>query len=251
MDCSRKVFALLLLLFLTACNTTTHRVHHTQLTQSPPKDAVYPVLLMPADISVKEMSASGLTQEVGSWSEQAKGHVEQAIADRDGALGRLRPVALPPLSEEERQLVAQYTALHDTVAGSAMLYSGGYFGSAWKHKMDHFDYTLGPGLAFLADKTGVERALFITGEDVISTGGRKAMFVVAAAFGVAIPMGRTVLVAGVVDLRTGDLHWIDHAFSTDSETLRNPEDARSLLNGLFDSFPGIGEHAKGQNVARQ
>jgi hypothetical protein len=251
MDYSRKALFLLLLLFLTACNTTSHRVHHTQLTKAQPKNAVYPVLLLPADISVKEMSASGMTQEVGSWSKQAKGHVEAAIADYDGALGRLRPVSLPPLNEEEQQLLEQYTALYDTVAGTAILYSQGVYGAAWKHKMDHFDYTLGPGLAFLADKTGVERALFITGEDVISTGGRKAMFVVAAAFGVSIPLGRTVLVAGVVDLRTGDLHWIDHSFSADAETLRNAEDVRSMLNGLFDSFPGTEEQAERQNVARQ
>jgi hypothetical protein len=253
MDFSRKVFALFLLLFLTACNTTTHRVHHTQLNKTQPKNAVYPVLLMPVDISVKEMSASGLTQEVGSWSKEAKGHVEQAIADHDGALGRLRPMNLPPLTEEEQQLVEQYTALYDTVAGSALIYSRILGGTpAWKHKVDHFDYTLGPGLAFLADKTGVERALFITGEDTISTGGRKVMFVLAAALGgVAIQMGNTVLVAGVVDLRTGDLHWIDSAFSNSAATLRNPEDVHSLFNGLFDSFPGTGEQAERQNVAQQ
>jgi hypothetical protein len=252
MDFSRKVLSLLLLLVLTGCNTIpTHRVHHTQLSQSPQEDAVYPVLLLPADISVQEMSASGLTQEVGAWSKEAKGHVERAVADSDGALGRLRPVALPPLSAEEQQLVEQYTALYDTVASTAIIYSRGLEGSAWSHKIDHFDYTLGPGLAFLAERTGVDRALIITGEDVISTGGRKAAFVVAAALGVAIPLGHTIMVAGVVDLRTGDLHWLDYAISVNSETLRNPEDVRSLLNGLFDSFPGIEEHAKRQNIARQ
>jgi hypothetical protein len=254
MDYSRKVFSLFLLLVLTACNSIpTHRVHHTQLTRPTPEGAVYPVLLLPVDISVKEMSASGLTQEVGSWSREAKGHVEQAIADQDGALGRLRPVELPPLTEEEQELVEQYIALYDTVAGSALLYSHIWGRTpAWKHKVDHFDYTLGPGLAFLADKTGVERALFITGEDTISTGGRKVMFVVAAALGgVAIPMGNTVLVAGVVDLRTGDLHWINSAFSGGAATLRNPEDVHSLFNGLFDSFPGVEEHAKRQNISRQ
>ncbi len=252
MGFSRNGFALLLLLTLTACNTvSTHRVHYTLLDKPQPKEAVYPVLLLPADISVKEMSASGLTQEVGSWCKEAKGHVDMALAESGDALGRLRPVKLPALSEKEQELVEQYTTLYDTVAGAAIYYTRNSSGTAWEHKIDHFDYSLGPGLAFLAEKTGVERALIITGEDVISSGGRKAAFVVAAMLGVSIPLGHTVLIAGVVDLRTGDLHWLDYAVSLDSETLRDPDDVRNLLNGLFDSFPGVEEMAGRRKVARQ
>jgi hypothetical protein len=255
MDHVKKGSTLLLLLpllLLAACATAPkHKVHYTQLDRPRTDDTVYPVLLLTPDIAVKEMSAGGLSQEVEAWSKEAEAHIGQALRDSSGHLGKLRPVALPRLLEEERQLLEQHQILYDTVAGAALVHSMGAGDAAWEHKIDHFDYTLGPGLAFLAEKSGVDRALIITGEDVISTSGRKAAFVVAAALGVGIPLGHTVLIGGIVDLRTGDLHWLNYSVGQDGRSLRDQDGAKSLLQGLFEDFPGTEVYLRRRTTAKR
>ena len=55
-------------------------------------------------------------------------------------------------------------------------------GPAWKHKVDHFDYTLGSGLAFLKERTNADAGLLVIGRHQIATGGRVAASVLAALF---------------------------------------------------------------------
>lgn len=65
--------------------------------------------------------------------------------------------------------------------------------AAWAHKHHEFDYTVGPGLAFLRDETGADAALIVLGTDFISSAGRKAAFFSRLALGVIMPLGQAFM----------------------------------------------------------
>jgi hypothetical protein len=201
------------------------------------------ILFLPADVRLHELSAGGVAEKVDAWTTEASANATRVI--NEIATGR-RPfeiVESPALSAEEKALLEEHMALYDNVAGSAYLARSSMF-QAWRDRSKDFDYTLGPGLKALAERTKVDAALIVSGTDYISTGGRKAAMVMGALLGavtgvVVMPGGGTSFVSvGVVDLRTGHLLW----FGTDrsgTTNFRNEADLRKMLEGLFDSYPGI------------
>jgi hypothetical protein len=56
--------------------------------------------------------------------------------------------------------------------------------------------------------------------------------------GIAIPLGRSVLSLGVVDLGNGDILWqhFDTSVSTD---LKDPAGAASMIRGILQAYPGV------------
>ena len=241
------IFSILFLFtFLAGCQTLPkHRLHYTVLTDAEIKiSKPHKTVLLPLDIKVKEFSSGGLLDEIGSSTLEAKNifqdQLTQVIETKDIDLVNL-PSAL---SAEEQAKVEEYVALYNVVAGNAIAYTGQLAPPAWKHKIKHFDYTLGPGLRFLKEKTGADTALLITGEDVISTSGRKAAFVIAAIFGVAIPLGHTFIVGGLVDLDTGDILWLNHTVEVSEKTFLKNQDVNEMLTSLYQNYPGIEEYKK-------
>ena len=194
------------------------------------------VLILPARITSNEISAGGVIEEVKAWSEVSGANVERDLRRYAQSRPNLEVVSLPDLTEEERQALDQHLALYDLVGTTAYLYST-YAGKEWEHKRSEFDYSLGDGLRFLKERSGADAALIITGEDYISTAGRKGLFVAAALFGVVIPMGHSYLLAGMVDLDSGEVLWMNLEASGSAD-LRNPDNAGELVKGLFDEFPG-------------
>ena len=74
----------------------------------------------------------------------------------------------------------------------------------------------------------------VVGLDRVSSSGRKGTAVVAALFGVSIPLGSSNLVVGMIELESGDLLWTNSEFSYADEDLRKPEDAEDMIEGLFE-----------------
>lgn len=240
-----RTLSLLLLstLLLIGCQTfPRHKVHYSLL-EKPERELPKRLLLMPIDVTVSELSAGGLAEEVPEWSKQAENNLLAELTSNSRQHINLELVPLPPLTEDEQRIVEQHQALYDTVGGTAIVLTRMPI-AAWEHKNRHFDYTLGDGLAFLADKTGADTALFLVGEDMISTGGRKAAFVLAAAFGVGLQMGHTVVIGGLVDLHSGDILWLNYTVETDDTTLTDRADVAEVLDELFEKYPGLEEYRK-------
>lgn len=236
---------LFLAISLSACVANTrHKVHYTLVEEK--KAAPKKIVLLPVDIRVKEMSAGGVVEEVEEWSKQGKQSVDSSIRELSRSTNKFELVDLPEMSEEEKKTLEEYVALYDVVAGNALMVTN-FGGEAWQHKKKHFDYTLGEGLEFLRDRTGADSALILIGEDVVSSSGRKAAFILAAAVGVSIPLGHSLMYAGIVDLKTGDVLWFDYTISVDGKDLRVAEDSKKLLEELLKNYPGIEEYRK--NVA--
>ena len=197
-------------------------------------------LLVAPDVSVSEISAGGVVEKMPQWSKQARENVGAALR-RIGQGPGLHLAALPPLSAEEQHALDQHVALYNVVAANVHSNSVGG-GELWEKRLKSglTDYTVGPGLAFLADKTGADTGLVVIARDAESSGGRKAMFVLGAMFGVGLPLGQSFVVAGLIELRTGRVLWQSFDRSATSD-LRVAADADKLVQGLFKSYPAAGE----------
>ena len=244
----RLLFLVCAVATLSACQTLPrHKIHHRVV--AAPHTLQTPsgrTLLLPLSVKVKEMSAGGLEDEVGEWSQSARDHIRAALQSGTVIDGPFELVDLDGLSNAEDVVVEEHLALFNVVAGGALGHTMIQpVDAAWAPKATHFDYTLGPGLAFLRDRTGADRALVIFGEDVISTAGRKATFVVGALFGVAVPLGHSFLLAGIIDLHSGDILWMDYAVSGGDETFLDRQDINEMLHELFSDYPGIDAYTKG------
>lgn len=240
----RFLFMLVLMTALVGCQTVpaTHRVHHSLL-DSPPKVLPKKVLLLPASLEVFEISAGGVAEKVEDWSRQAAAHADRGLKSYAASNASFQLVEMPPLSPQEKESLDQHLALYDMVAADAFQLTR-VGGPAWQHKVKHFDYALGDGLRFLKQKTGADAALVVVGLDQISSADRKAMVLVAALFGVGIPLGISFLSTGVVDLESGDILWFNYATSYANRDLRKPEDADAMIKEMFVNYPGLEPYAQ-------
>jgi hypothetical protein len=194
------------------------------------------VVILSPDVEVSEISAGGVIQKVAAWSENARRYVTDALRHL-AAEDKFKVAALPALSADEQASLDQHVALYNVVASNVLTNSLNG-GDVWTRRLESglTDYTVGPGLAFIADKTGADSALLVIVRDYESSGGRKAMMVFGALFGVLVPTGRTFTVAGLVDLRTGTLLWQSYDTSV-SPDMRVQADVVQVVDGLFSSYP--------------
>lgn len=222
------------------CTTTsgTRNIHHSLAERSSPVLS-RKLLQLPVKVTVNEISAGGVTEPVPQWSEAATHAVTAAVTQALASDAGREFVSLPALSADEQSLVDEHLALYEAVAYSAYQHTGALGSSqAWPQKRARFDYTIGPALKFLKDRTGADAALIVVGEDNVSSAGRKAAFVVAALFGVALQVGYSGLTAGVVDLESGDVLWLEFALNQATVDLRTREGSKELVDAVFQNFPG-------------
>lgn len=235
-----RVFALLALLALIAgCGTTGKPMMNAALSDS---NTPHPhkVLLMPASVRVSEVSAGGVVEKVDGWSNEARDNLVKSVNALISSRHLFQTVAAPQLPEPQKTSLDEHIALYDVVAGNAFLYSKSG-GAAWSKRLKTFDYGIGPGLSFLAQQTGADTALFLVGEDYVSSSGRKAAAFVGALFGIGIPLGFNYLTAGVVDLQTGKVLWLNYHVDRAHLDMRNPEDMQQLVNAIFETYSTGGD----------
>ena len=204
------------------------------LTTQPQAERPKKFLLLPPQMFVGEISAGGVIQKQEDWTRQSSENLllaaEAVMRDR-----QLQTVRLPALDEQSMEIIESHIGLYDRLALAIYLYGRGQ-DSAWKHRHDAWDYTLGNGLSFLREKTGADSALIFIGTDIISSGGRKAAFTAALLLGVVIPLGQSFITVGLADLKTGDIRWMsyDQSMSLDS---REAEEAEKLVQDFFKTYP--------------
>jgi hypothetical protein len=237
----------LCLIALAGCATGQTSVHR-DLAQAADRPLPRKVLLLPVEIRVHEISVGGVVEKVDDWSDQASDNARRYVKSLANSRAVFEVIEAPALSPEEKAQLDQHIALYEVVAGSADLARASPIG-AWRERAKDFDYTLGPGLKPLADHTGIDAAMILTGTDYISSAGRKAAMamgvVLGALFGaVIVPQGGSSFVSvGVVDMRTGNLLWFgtDQSGTTD---LRNEQDVHRMLEQMFQTYPGLAPQAK-------
>jgi hypothetical protein len=232
---------------LVGCATSQTSVHR-DLAQRADRALPRNVLLLPVEIRVHEISVGGVVEKVDDWSDQASANAHRYVKSLANTGAAFEVIEAPALSPEDKTQLDQHVALYEVVAGSAELARKSQI-SAWRERAKDFDYTLGPGLKPLADHTGIDAAMILTGTDYISSAGRKAAMAMGVVLGaltgvMIVPRGGISFVSvGVVDMRTGNLLWFatDQSGTTD---LRNEQDMHRLLDQMFETYPGLAAQGK-------
>ena len=232
---------LVVALVLTGCATVSSSKVHYTIKQNPDSRPLQQVVLLPVDVDVYEMSAGGVREEVPEWSSKAESNIRSALLISKDARGKCcatRHVDSSSLTPDERKTLEEHLALFNTVVVN-VLWTSLPVNTAWHFKTEHFDYTLGDGLSFLKTKYDVDAGLIIVGEDVVSSAGRKTTAFVGAMFGIAVPLGHSILMGGLVDFSTGDLLWMNHEVSAGGTDLRDPDSCLELARSLTKDYPGL------------
>ena len=214
---------------------TPHWVHYKWLLNNPtlPKK----VVVLPVNIEVIEVSAGGVEEKVPDWSKEASESVFKALSAAIGKQG-LKEMTAPQFTGASATNVDEHLALYKLVVNTASRLG-------WRHKIRRFDYSIGPGLREIVDNAGVDVAVMVYGRDYVSTAGRKARAVagnipiVNIFTGPAPQLGHSFIHVGVVDLRTGDLLWMNSNYREGGTNLRDLNDATKMVNTIFKWYPGI------------
>jgi len=193
------------------------------------------VLVLPVDFDMLEFTASGMIEPVPKDTTQAEEQLQGATLRVLRISKKFETVDMPTLTEQERELLKEHVALYKLAAFNAgqMLRMGG---PAWKAKRNNFDYSIGDGLKFLLDRSGADAAVVVGGFQLSSSGGRVAMALLLAAAGIAIPMGGAQTTAGVVDLNTGNIRWLDERLGTKGN-VREKGGAEQTVRGVIGNYP--------------
>ena len=247
MALSGRVLVVAGIVLLGACATSGTAVHR-ELAQSPERPLPKKVLLLPAEIRVHEISAGGVVEKVDEWSRTASSHATKYVRGLASERRLFELIEAPALGQEEQAQLDQHVALYELVGASAALARASAF-SVWQERAKDFDYTLGPGLKALAERTGIDAAMIVIGTDYISSAGRRAAMVMGVLLGVVtgaviLPQGGvSFLSVGVLDMRTGNLLWFgtDQSSATD---FRNERDLHQMLERMFQTYPGLAPKAK-------
>lgn len=208
---------------------------HYTLDAPEPRPLPRTVVILPPDVIVREVSAGGIAEKVPEWTDQASVALTAAAKSYAGSQKHYLLVEMPGTTQDERDELEEYSATLYALAISAVFLSN-YRGTEWNERRRQFDLSMGEGLAFLREKSGADAALFIIGQDTITTPGRRALAVFGAALGAPVQMGLSVVVGVLVDLRTGDLLWTNHITSRVRD-LKDDRGALTMIRGIFGSYP--------------
>ena len=219
---------------------TPHWVNYKWLLPNPtlPKK----VLILYSDIEVVEVTAGGVEETVPKWSNVASRTVLKALKTALKKHG-LKESTVPKYPGTSTNNLDEHEALYKLVVVTASE-------TGWRNKIRHFDYSIGPGLRKITAKTGVNYAFMVFGRDYVSTTGRKARAIagnipiVNIFTGPPPKLGHSFIHLGLIDLRTGDLLWMNSDYREGTTNLRDPDDAKKMLNTLFYWYPGIESYRK-------
>lgn len=195
------------------------------------------IVLMRPTVRVGEQSTGGLFEPNADWSTQSRENLAAAIRQVQGSLGNTVVDYVEPVGADTATISA-YQSLFSVVAGSVIEFQ--FFPGnrlPIKKRKDAFEWTLGPEVAQLPGLEGADYALFVFTEDQFGSGGRKALQIVGLLAGVAVTSGVHKGYAGLVDLKTGDLVWLNADLAMGGD-VRTPEGAEKRVTQLFEGFPG-------------
>jgi hypothetical protein len=199
------------------------------------------ILVMRPTVRVGAQSTAGMFEPNGDWTDQSRKNIDVALANIQTRLGN-KIVVAPDAYGDDARLVEEYSALFAAVSRSVITYQF-FVGNRLptkKHdnKADVFDWSLGSGVADLPGAKGADYALFIYNKDAYGSTGRKLLQAVALLGpGLAVKSGEHAGYAGLVDLRSGEILWLnaDGAMGGD---VRTSEGAEKRVGQLLEEFPG-------------
>lgn len=199
-------------------------------------DKTHRVVLMPVDVRLSEIEASGVEVPKAEWTRQAKDYVFRSLKEQFKEVNAemiLADEAAAISAADWREI--QLVKLHGEVGKAIALFQ--YEGPVkLPTKNGTFDWTLGPDSRYLQEKYDADYALFVYLRDSYVSGGRVGVIVVAAMFGVGLQGGVQIGFASLVDLETGEVVWFNRLISGTGD-LRTADAADKSVASLLENFP--------------
>jgi len=184
------------------------------------------------EVQLSLLTAGGVQEPRADWSKTAQANlaseIESQLKQRSHGLKMLEADSVM----EGR--TGQLLRLNEAVGQSILL-----FGYAIKlpSKGKEFDWTLGEGAKALGEVQGADFALFINARGTYASGGRIATAIGLSMLGVSVPLGQQVVLASLVDLKTGRVVWFNVAVAGPNADMRKPEGAAELTTSLLKNIP--------------
>lgn len=195
------------------------------------------IMLMRPAIRVGAQSTGGMFEPNADWTAQARENIGQALRACQTKLGN-EIVVFEEGTSGEGPVAAQYANLFGAVADSVIEYQ--FFKGnrlPTKVRRNAFDWSMGSGLSELQSLNTADYGLFINTYDAYGSTGRKALQIVAMFGGIAVKSGEHIGYAGLVDLKTGELVWLNADRQMGGD-VRTPEGAAKRVRQLLEGFPG-------------
>lgn len=192
------------------------------------------ILVFRPEVRVGSQTTGGMNEPNVDWTEAAKANILAALAKQQRARGT-DLVMVPELAGDQGELVADYTALFRTVAEAAFQHKM-FPGNRLPTKRKEFDWTLGEEAARLK-VLGGEYGLFLFTYDSYGSAGRKALQILGAVAGFGLmSSGVHIGYAGLIDLNSGDLVWLNADTSMGGDP-RTADGADKRVAQLLEEFP--------------
>jgi hypothetical protein len=199
------------------------------------------ILLFRPKVSTGAQSTGGLFEPNADWTDKARANIDGALRKRQADLGNTVVLA-PETFGDDARLTEEYTNLFFAVSEAVVSYQFFAGNRLPTKKRDNkagvFDWSLGEGVRNLPGAKDADYALFLYNKDAYGSTGRKLLQV--AAFLVArtaVKSGEHKGAAGLVDLKTGDLVWLNADFAMGGD-VRDAEGAQKRVGQLLEEFPG-------------
>lgn len=199
------------------------------------------ILVFRPAVSVGAQSTGGMFEPNAEWTEQAKANIQVSLEKLQKQFGNAVVVAPEAYGDDARN-VQEHMALFSAVSQAVIEYqffAGNRLPTKKRdNKADVFDWSLGEGVASLPGAKDADYGLFIYNKDAFGSTGRKLLQVAAMfAPGLSVTSGEHRGYAGLVDLRTGDLLWLN-ADGEMGGDVRDTDGSDKRVHQLLEDFPG-------------
>lgn len=210
-----------------------------------PRDKQVKIVVFRPDVQVGSLRVGGLDEANADWTATARDNMQKAFS----TAGEARDANLTFLGDPEgdnAKMLNDYRGLFQVVANEAMTH--GLFADHLPTKMvpaatptdrPHWkmDWSLGGDAQKLKAATGADYAMFVYTHDSYGDTGRKvAQLLMAGVFGAYIPAGVHIGYAGLVDLNTGDMVWLNADVQMGGD-MRQSDGAAKRVTELMRGFP--------------
>lgn len=199
------------------------------------------ILVLRPFVSVGSQSTGGVFEPNGDWTEKARSNIQVSLEQLQARLGNA--VVLPPEAYgEDAQKLQEHMALFAAISQAVQQYQffvGNRLPTKKRdNKNDVFDWSLGTGVASLPGAKDADYALFIWNRDAYGSTGRKVLQVLAILGpGIAVKSGEHQGYAGLIDLKTGDVLWLN-ADTQIGGDVREADGSEKRVRQLLEDFPG-------------
>ena len=199
-----------------------------------PAEGPVRIAIFRPEIKVGEQTTAGLFQPNAEWQESARTALTDALLKAHSAR-QVDGLLLAEPAGAQALLMAEYRSLFRLVVGSAIRHKL-FASDPLPSKADRFDWSLGTGVSQLVPGADADYGLFLFSHDGFESAGRKAAQLVASLMGAKDPPGSHLGYAALVDLKTGNLVWLNVDLKATGD-VRTAEGAASRIEQLLAGFP--------------